>query len=413
MIAWPKNIRVRELAESEPVETPLAAAAQPEPDRSPAIEVDGASPPDEAGPALPSAADPIAPRRARAYSAGLLLALGVSALAHTGVLAFLVEQITRPGIEAETDAVSVEIVLEEPPSPDAGSQAASAQPEVPSGEADEPEVVENKPDQPSGDEPPRPQPTEIPAPQAPDGTASNPPVEQTEEAAEVPEPTPPSQEPNRPAEDPHPAELKRSGPERPQADARSKEPERETMEEDAVASVTLPQDDVPLPTPRPEPPEAKRTAASQKSVKRQAGPETSRRQAEEPEGPRPSRQAATAARSAERNAERTRQSAGGQKGGAAAGDTRAYARRLVGHVERHKRFPREAARQGIAGTARLAVTIDRRGRLAGARLAKSSGHALLDEEALATARRAAPYPRPPEGLGGGSITFTVDLRFSG
>jgi len=409
MIAWPKNIRVRELAESEPVETPLAAAAQAEPDRSPAIEVDGAAPPDEAGPALPSAADPIAPRRTRAYSASLLLALGVSALVHAGALAFLVEQISRPGLEADADAISVEIVLEEPPSPDVGPQAASAQSQVSSEKADEPEMAETEPVEIS--ESPRPPPVERPSPQAPVAATSEPPLEKQAEAAEAPEPSPPTGEPNRPAEDPHPAEPIRTGPERPQADAPSEEPERETM--DAIASVTLPQENVPLPTPRPEPPEARRPAASQRSVKRQAGPEASRRQAEEPEGPRPSRQAAAAARSAEKKADRTRQSANARRNGGAAGDTRAYARRLVGHVERHKRYPREAARQGIAGTARLAVTIDRQGRLAGARLAKSSGHALLDEEALATARRAAPYPRPPEGLGGGSITFTVDLRFSG
>ena len=61
---------------------------------------------------------------------------------------------------------------------------------------------------------------------------------------------------------------------------------------------------------------------------------------------------------------------------------------------------------------KLAVTIDRSGRLAGARIAGSSGHAVLDEEALAAARRAAPYPRPPQGVGGATVAIAVTLRFA-
>jgi protein TonB len=41
-----------------------------------------------------------------------------------------------------------------------------------------------------------------------------------------------------------------------------------------------------------------------------------------------------------------------------------------------------------------------------------SGHAVLDEEALATARGAAPYPAPPDGVGGKTYAFSVTLRFS-
>jgi len=340
-----------------------------------------------------------------------VLALGVSVLVHAGALAFLVERITRPGLEAGADAISVEIILEEPS--EIASQAASPQIQSSSSEADEPEVAENRASETSAEGPSRPQTEETSQPQAPDDSVSAQPVEEPDEAAEIPDSGPPTEEPDALAEDLHPAEPTRAGPEPLQADVPSKEPAQETKKEDDVASVALPQENVPLPTPRPEPPETKRPSSLQKPARRQAGLETPRRQSEAPGRAKPSRQAGAVARSEGKKAERSQQSSSQRKGGSAAGDTRAYARRLIGHVERHKRYPREAARQGIAGTARLAVTIDRQGRLAGARLARSSGHALLDEEALATARRAAPYPRPPDGLGGGSITFTVDLRFSG
>ncbi|MCR4269503.1 energy transducer TonB, partial [Nitratireductor sp. ZSWI3] len=101
----------------------------------------------------------------------------------------------------------------------------------------------------------------------------------------------------------------------------------------------------------------------------------------------------------------------GRKGGASKGEQAAYARRLLGHVQRYKRYPDAARNARASGTARLTITIDRAGRLAGARLRQGSGHAVLDSEALATARRAAPYPKPPEGVGGSTISFSVNLDY--
>ena len=57
------------------------------------------------------------------------------------------------------------------------------------------------------------------------------------------------------------------------------------------------------------------------------------------------------------------------------------------------------------------MTIDRSGRLSAARLAGASGYPALDREALATAKRASPYPRPPDGVGGRTLTLNFTLRF--
>ncbi len=81
---------------------------------------------------------------------------------------------------------------------------------------------------------------------------------------------------------------------------------------------------------------------------------------------------------------------------------------VIAHLNRHKRYPGG----GGAGTSSIAFTIDRSGRVLSARLIRSSGSAMLDQEAVALARRASPVPAPPPNIGGGSIVLSVPVRFS-
>lgn len=81
---------------------------------------------------------------------------------------------------------------------------------------------------------------------------------------------------------------------------------------------------------------------------------------------------------------------------------------VMAHLNRHKRYPGG----GAGGTSSVAFTIDRSGRVLSARLIGSSGSAVLDQEAIALARRASPVPAPPTNIGGGSIVLTVPVRFS-
>lgn len=77
-------------------------------------------------------------------------------------------------------------------------------------------------------------------------------------------------------------------------------------------------------------------------------------------------------------------------------------------LNRHKRMPAGSGR----GTATVAFTIDRSGRVVSARLVRSSGDNALDQEAVALARRVSPIPAPPANLGnGGSILLAVPVRF--
>ncbi|MBA8907976.1 energy transducer TonB [Aminobacter ciceronei] len=102
----------------------------------------------------------------------------------------------------------------------------------------------------------------------------------------------------------------------------------------------------------------------------------------------------------------------GQIAKASASEQASYAKKLLAHVQRFKRYPPAAQKAGITGNARLSITIDRSGRLKGARLGSSAGNATLDAEALAVARRAAPYPVPPDGVGSQTFSFSVTLKFS-
>lgn len=293
-------------------------------------------------------------------SFGLAIALGISAALHAAVLSWLGDRLPKPGIETASNAAAVEIILQAPPAPPVeavqGEQAASDQrsetaisPEAPAS-VELPEAAEPiVPDSPTPAEPPMPDPASHRLTQA-DGEPAAPP------------------------------------------------------EEALSASVILPSADIPVPTPRPGPLKAKPEPSTKtmRAEPKQASPPTT--------GKAPARKAEKAMPAKNRQPAPSKQNAG-RKGGATTGEKAAYSRRLLSHVQRYKRYPREAARDGLSGAAGLNIAIDRRGNLAGARLVKSSGHAVLDQEALAVARRAAPYPRPPEGIGGNTISFSVTLRF--
>lgn len=420
-----------------------------------------ASTPADTAPALPPVTLPLAAtaRRARAYSLGLVAALGISAIVHAAAVAWLGDRIARQGEEAAQDALSVELILDAPPlapaKPIAGAEAAQPDPQTaeaadsavaktPAPDTPAPEPAESPTSEPLPDprpseaaappaaspvEPAQPTPAEAPsAPAAPEATieAAKPtpseappaPAPKPEEAAA---PDAPSRESEKPAKSPPTTETapptltaraatSQVAPEEPSEAAEPAKTDAQQPAEpaeqvgEAPAQVALPEADVPVPTPRPEPP---------KRAKAEAKPQPKAKPATQGQTRAANEQRAKAAKPPAKRAQRQpeQKAAAGRKGGATAGEKAAYSRRLISHVERHKRYPRQAARQELAGAASLSITIDRRGRLAGARLARGSGHAVLDEEALAVARRAAPYPRPPEGIGGNTLSFSVTLRF--
>lgn len=63
-------------------------------------------------------------------------------------------------------------------------------------------------------------------------------------------------------------------------------------------------------------------------------------------------------------------------------------------IEKAKRYPREARRKGCEGKVVISFQIDRKGEVGEIRLVQSCGYRELDEEAMATLRRASPFPSP-------------------
>jgi protein TonB len=82
---------------------------------------------------------------------------------------------------------------------------------------------------------------------------------------------------------------------------------------------------------------------------------------------------------------------------------------LMGHLERHKRYPSGAQSRGEGGVAYVRFSIDERGNVLSASLARSAGSAELDREVIALVHRASPVPAPPAGA---RRSITAPVRFS-
>jgi protein TonB len=88
-----------------------------------------------------------------------------------------------------------------------------------------------------------------------------------------------------------------------------------------------------------------------------------------------------------------------------------YSSLLLAWLEKHKKYPRRARLRHWQGTAVLQFAIDRSGNVLDYRIARSSGHAVLDEEVEAMIRRAAPLPPAPPEMRSARLEFVVPVQF--
>ncbi len=105
---------------------------------------------------------------------------------------------------------------------------------------------------------------------------------------------------------------------------------------------------------------------------------------------------------------RTAAAAAAPSGGPSPSDWRSQ---VIGILERNKRYPPGAESNHEEGTAHLAFTIDRQGRVTSAHIAGSSGSAALDAETLALVHRVS-IPPPPAEMAGAQISLVVSLRYN-
>jgi protein TonB len=450
------------------------------------VEAEAPTPQSPVAPAVDPAEEAERPSRTRTARFSPLL-LVASLAVHAAALVLTAHFLTQPGVEAETDAVSVEIVVDATPNPNtdpslAGEAAVEAdkaedraqrsrietepqesravktaspaenKPEAAKPTTDEARAASKQPDDvaitvpaPAFSLPPSPpdievphhtEPppataaTEVPAPAfslpATPPTIDTPKVLATPQAAEIQvlEPTlvlpkaPPKLEvlPSAPMTPLNPEAVTKAVP----APALKLPDAPPLITEDATPTVALP-DEAPLPTPAPgdeNPVRKAETAAPPKEPVKAVHAKQDAKPAAPPEPDKrpPARAPKQDRREADRSSSAGVSDAVGRgsvasRGGASAGEKAAYAARLNSHVQRFERYPADAERQGITGSARILITIDRDGRLISSRLAGSSGSAILDEAARATASRASPYPAPPDGIGGRTLTFAATIRF--
>jgi len=81
------------------------------------------------------------------------------------------------------------------------------------------------------------------------------------------------------------------------------------------------------------------------------------------------------------------------------------------HLNKHKKYPQDARRNGEEGVASVSFSIDRSGKVIAARLDKSSGSQLLDQEAVEVISRASPFPQPPDDVPQVTISFSLPIQF--
>jgi protein TonB len=85
---------------------------------------------------------------------------------------------------------------------------------------------------------------------------------------------------------------------------------------------------------------------------------------------------------------------------------------LFSHLLRYRQYPSSAQANRQEGVVTLTFTMDRSGRVLARHIARSSGVAALDAEALAMIERAQPLPPFPSNMSETARSFTAPIRFS-
>lgn len=85
---------------------------------------------------------------------------------------------------------------------------------------------------------------------------------------------------------------------------------------------------------------------------------------------------------------------------------------LARHLERHKRYPRDARIRHEEGTVAVRFRMTRNGDVQDCALVRSSGHGSLDRAACELVLRAQPLPPPPPAIPGTTLEMTVPVEYS-
>lgn len=98
--------------------------------------------------------------------------------------------------------------------------------------------------------------------------------------------------------------------------------------------------------------------------------------------------------------------------GKTARDTRSYLSQIAAWIDANKRYPTAAKKVKEEGVVLISFSIDRNGNLLASSIKHSSGHSRLDQSALATLARAAPFPPIPEFIDSDTLSIAVPIDYS-
>jgi periplasmic protein TonB len=88
-----------------------------------------------------------------------------------------------------------------------------------------------------------------------------------------------------------------------------------------------------------------------------------------------------------------------------------YGNTLGRAIAKHKSYPKIAQMRGWQGDVILDLKLDGSGNIISVNIKENSGYESLDNQAIEMARKAAPYPMPPEALRGRSFNLSVPVSF--
>lgn len=90
----------------------------------------------------------------------------------------------------------------------------------------------------------------------------------------------------------------------------------------------------------------------------------------------------------------------------------AWQSNLLAHIQRYKRYPKQARRRGQEAVIYVQVTITRNGRVIKHQLEKPSRYKALNREVLSLIVRAQPLPPPPKEMKGETVEILLPVVFS-
>ena len=91
---------------------------------------------------------------------------------------------------------------------------------------------------------------------------------------------------------------------------------------------------------------------------------------------------------------------------------RSYFGQISAWIDANKDYPAECKKHKQQGAVVVKFTIGRDGQLLASAIKQSSGHALLDQAALATLARAAPFPPIPDFVGRETLSIAVPIDYA-